>query len=125
MDTRGPKLKLASSAGSGAGMPASTAGSGVGIPAMTAGLRTGIAIGAAGETAGGMDIMLGVELKTELGSGITFTAGEAIDIDDKLTAKAAGSGGGIPAKTLGSRMLLFGTVATSGGELAMFWLGPM
>lgn len=121
-------------------MPASTAGSGVGIPAKTAGLRTGIAIGAAGETAegimkgaagvkpgvgiaAGIEVMLGVELKTELGSGITFVAGDAIDIDDKLTAKAAGSGGGMPARTFGSKMLVLGLVATSGGELAIFWFG--
>merc|ERR1719347_1524218 len=77
-----------------------------------AGVKPGVGIAA------GIEAILGVELKTELGSGITFVAGDAIDIDDKLTAKAAGSGGGIPARTFGSKMLVLGLVATTGGAAA-------
>ena len=88
----------ARTAGFGTGIFANTAGSGAGIPASTAGLRTGM--GWAGVTG----ITWGVEVNM-----VVLAAGD-MDIADMLTARAAGSGGGIPANTAGS---------STGGELAI------
>merc|ERR1719232_1031828 len=88
----------ARTAGFGTGIFANIAGSGAGIPASTAGLRTGM--GWAGVTG----ITWGVEVNM-----VVLAAGD-MDIADMLTARAAGSGGGIPANTAGS---------STGGELAI------
>ena len=96
-------------------MLASRAGSGGGIPASTAGLRTGAATGgsegAARGAAGLVTMSEGAVTRGAAGAGITGITFPATDMAAMLSARAAGSGGGMPASTEGSR-------AGAGGEAA-------
>ena len=94
-------------------MLASRAGSGGGIPASTAGLRTGAATGGSeGAARGAAGLVTRSEGAVTRGAaGITGITFPATDMAAMLSARAAGSGGGMPASTEGSR-------AGAGGEAA-------
>ena len=127
--------KLASTAGSGAGMPANTAGfnTGIGWLGVTAG-TPGVIAGRLGVSTGigGLVLaMTGVAIIGMLGERAGMPAGVTPETlrAARLAARAAGSGAGMPAITEGSSTVLSaaGTAVSAaggtGGELAITWVG--
>lgn len=118
--------KLASRAGSGAGMPANTAGlrTGIGWLGVTAGIlgvtagRLGVNIGITGLALAITGDVITLGVRAGMLGGVTPETLTAA----RLAARAAGSGAGMPAITDGSSTLVVSAGGT-GGELAITWVG--